>query len=253
LPGFFILIALQAMCKLKQVMLSFFRRNLWCGAGAALCLTGCAVLPQTNVGLLGRIWQQFSPINIATVPLNSQYQYKRVWLNGREGLISLSYVEPLPDGKSQTVWYSPDGYVFRFIDGRLTGLTFKERAWYGRYINAPTLLIQTSKNSVSPVYNRRADEMPSYLFGSEVSLQLQPLPAAPQGHRLIGTAERYTWLEERVTGHGDKLTSGSTVRVEPAWYAVSYRTTPAKVVFGQQCLQPDLCLSWQDWPVAAND
>jgi hypothetical protein len=239
------------MCKLKRVMLSFFRKILLCSA--ALYLTGCAVLPQTNVGLLGRIWQQLAPVDISTIPLNPQYQYKRVWLNGREGLISLSYVEPQSDGKSQTVWYSPDGYVFRFIDGRLTGLAFKERAWYGRYINAPSLLIQNSANAIPSAYSRRADEMPGYLFSSEVSLELRTLPSAPPGHRLMGSAERYVWFEERVTGQSGKLAASSTAQIAPTWYAITYRTMPAKVVFGQQCLQADLCLRWQDWPVVAND
>jgi hypothetical protein len=232
-------------------MLYFFRQILLCSA--ALCLTGCAVLPQTNVGFLGQIWQQVSPADIATVQLNPQYQYKRVWLNGREGLISLSYVEPQSDGKTQTVWYSPDGYVFRFIEGRLTGLAFKERAWYGRYSNAPSMLIQDSAKAALQAYNRRADEMPGYLFSAEVSLQLHSLPSAPPGNRLTGAAERYVWFEERVTIHSGKLIASSTTQVAPTWYAVTYRTTPAKVVFGQQCLQADLCLSWQDWPVVATD
>ncbi len=253
LPGFLIIEPILSRIY-KQALLSVFRRYL--GVSLSVGLIGCAGAPQSNVGVLGRIWQQLAQADISTITLNPGYQYKRVWLNGRQALITLSYVEPQKNGKNQTVWYSPDGYVFRFIDGRLTGLAYKERAWYGRYTYTPEVWAQTVSSSPAPAYSRRTDEVPGNIFGTEFRLQLQPLQSPPRGHRMMGLAEKFTWFEERTMGREDVSVMSSLAEhggAGPAWYAVSYRTSPAKVIFGQQCLRSDLCLSWQDWPVTALD
>jgi hypothetical protein len=58
----------------------------------------------------------------------------------------------------------------------------------------------------------------------------------PQRSELNGIEpQNLAWFEERAE------------ELPPARYAVEFRGSAATVVYGEQCLAPKLCFTWQRW------
>lgn len=166
-------------------------------------------------------------------PLDPALRYLRVTANGKVALMALGYTDP----GSVQVWYSAMGEVLRLQQGRLMGLTGTPVEW--RAVSWPEGLPAWSSvlgQGPGASYQRLRDEMPGYHLGVRDALHLQPM-AAPGGTALQGLpAESLRWFQEIPNGGA----------LPPARYAVHPDT--AEPVYGEQCLNAELCLTWQTWP-----
>ena len=175
--------------------------------------------------------------NIDTVKLDPRLRYLRVTVHGRVVIMALGYIEPHPEGEINT-WYSSEGEVIRLQNGRVVGTAGLERDWRAvRNFGLPTWKDVIGGPAV--VYRRERDEMPGYRFGIEETVSLYSVPV-PINAKLAGLpATGLRWYEEAVLGQPDRLPS--------ARYALYDKEGAQLVIYGEQCLSRDLCLSWQIW------
>jgi hypothetical protein len=84
--------------------------------------------------------------------------------------------------------------------------------------------------------------MPGYQFNLREELQLTPIPV-PAKSSLVGMeASVLRWFEERMLP-----SSANAEALPPARYALQSMQTEAVVVYGEQCISADFCLTWQRW------
>jgi len=98
--------------------------------------------------------------------------------------------------------------------------------------------------------------MPGYRFGVEDDLVVGVI-SAPAKSGLRGVAaESLTWFEESTASSAGesvrRAVFGATAAtwLPPARYAVDLGGGGDQVVYAEQCLAADLCLSWQRWSAA---
>ena len=200
--------------------------------------------------------------------LNPNFRYLRVTIEGRVALLALGNIDSHPQGAIE-VWYSAEREVLRFQNGRLVGAAGLTTEW--RNVMLPELPAWTSlARAGAPLrWVRTRDVMPGYRYGLRDALVLsvtrQPVKSALQGL----DPQRLTWFEERFVSEAD----GKTV-LPPARYAVQMKPhhpappggapllgeegkTPREedgmgiVVYGEQCLAPQTCFTWQRWPAGS--
>ena len=84
--------------------------------------------------------------------------------------------------------------------------------------------------------------MPGYRFGIAERISVYPV-RAPFNSKIEGIpAQNLRWFEEAVVGQKDGLPS--------ARFALQIKGDDIRVIYGEQCLSPELCIAWQPWPVA---
>lgn len=176
--------------------------------------------------------------------LDPAFNYLRVSTGRRTAFLAMGYVDPHPSGPIE-VWFSADREVLRLQDGRLVGATGTLTEW--RQVQMPPLPAwrELVTQNRPLVWERRRDVMPGYLFGVVDKLQLVPV-APPAASALLGrSADSLRWFEE--TQVADAGGGAASLRLRPARYAVEITGDSAQVVYGEQCLAADLCLTWQRW------
>ena len=209
-----------------------------CLALAVLSLCACGHTPVTRtlfdaIPGLGK--------NVDAIPLNPNLRYLRVTVRGRVAFMVLGYVEPYPEGQIDT-WYSGEGEVIRLQNGRVVGTAGLETDWRAvRNFSIPAWKDMVGRQAGSQVlvYRRERDEMPGYRFGIAESVSLYPV-RPPSNAKLLGLpVDGLRWYEEAVLGQPDGLPS--------ARFALYEKEGVHLVIYGEQCLSQDLCLSWQIW------
>jgi hypothetical protein len=190
--------------------------------------------------------------------LNPNFQYLRVTVSGRVALLALGDVDKHPLGPIE-VWYSAEREVLRLQNGRLTGAVGLTTEW--RNVILPELPSWAAAVRADRKFEwtRIRDVMPGYRFGVKDRLALSVV-AAPAKSALLGLdPQKLIWFEERVeTESGGRFSAilgkaaGANAPLPPSLYAVEFRDGLETVVYGEQCLDADLCFSWQRWPVPAQ-
>ena len=173
--------------------------------------------------------------------LDPRFTYLRVTGRQRVAFFALGYVEPHPRGAIE-VWYSAEFETLRLQNGRLVGLSGTLAEW--RDVRLPELPAWSELLSREGSYHwtRIRDVMPGYQFNLRDALSLESV-ATPEKSSLVGLdAASLRWLEERILS-----TSAGAESLLPARYAVQMVQGDAVVVYGEQCVSPDLCLTWQRW------
>lgn len=188
---------------------------------------------------------------ISRAPLNPSFQYLRATIQGRIALLVLGYEEPHRQGTIQ-VWYSAEREVLRLQNGRVVGAVGLTTEW--RNVVLPDLPHWSDALRIERQdrWMRMRDTMPGYRFGIRENLVLIPVPP-PQKSALDGVdAATLEWFEER----SEQVVSDSSLPVDPllppARYAIGLRNGAKLAVYGEQCLAPDLCFSWQLWPAVSS-
>ena len=96
--------------------------------------------------------------------------------------------------------------------------------------------------------------MPGYRYNISDNL-VRSVVRAPQQSALqdINT-ENIVWFEDRhtdlSTSNGNRwapILKAQSAMLPPARYAVAFANGNESVVYGEQCLASDLCLTWQRW------
>jgi hypothetical protein len=179
--------------------------------------------------------RQNSDSQIEHTVLAKGNQYLKVSVRGRAALLVLGNVEQNASGNIE-VWYSGAGEVLRIQNGRLIGATGLATEWLNVRLSAPPdwLSIQAPTS-----YARRRDVMPAYDFGEADTVTVTPIDM-PTNTRYTGPkAPALRWFVERTQGR---------IPLRDSRYGVAQKDGHAVVLYGEQCLDDRLCLSWQRWP-----
>jgi len=172
--------------------------------------------------------------------LDPALRYLRVVANGRPVLLVLGDVDADPAGPVE-VWYSAEREVLRLQGGRLAGVAGLTTEW--RQVGIPAL---PGWRELAPgqQWERTRDVMPGYRYGVAETLSVRPVPV-PSGTALKDLDPKtLLWFEETLeTRH-----PVADLRLPAARYAVGVEGDTEQVVYAEQCVAPDLCLSWQRWP-----
>lgn len=170
--------------------------------------------------------------------------YLRVTLDDNVALLALGYVDPDPRGPVE-VWYSVGKEVIRLQNGRLVGVTGLPTEW--RRVMLPEFPAWTQVAKSGELrWERVRDAMPGYRYGLRDTLRLRPLARVP-ANRLRGIdPASLGWFEER-----SERAPGAHEDLPPAHYAVDLEDGDGLVVYGEQCIAPGVCLTWQRWPAGS--
>lgn len=186
--------------------------------------------------------------------LNPNFRYLRVTIDGRVALLALGDIDSNSRGQVE-VWYSAQREVLRFQDGRLVGTAGLIAEWRSvEFADTPSW-VSLRGNHQPRLWTRIRDVMPGYRFGIRDRLVVQS-GQPPSRSALSGIdPASLTWFEERVEqSDGARQTrliasDNPDDALPPARYGVDYSGSIPVVVYGEQCLKPTFCFSWQRWPV----
>ena len=181
---------------------------------------------------------------------NPNYRYLRVVVGGQTVYMVLGYIDKRSEGAVE-VWYSNAGEVVRLLDGRLVGTTGLTTDWREVRFSRLPAWADAANASQPRAYQRERDMMPGYRFGIRDDIVQTPI-AVPQQAAVAGTAAAsLRWYEERSVSHP------SSASLPPARFGVSQAGGTPRVVYSEQCISNDLCMSFEQWtpsppaPVAA--
>lgn len=201
-----------------------------------LLLVGCGHTPVTRT--VSDAF--FKKDGVAGLSLNPTFKYLRVVTKGREALLVLGYSEPHPDGDIET-WYSSQGEVLRLQSGRIVSTAGLETDWRAvRHRGLP----MWSEVVLQPTlaFTRERDEMPGYRFGLKEKLVVRAILPPKDAHLADVDPRNLLWFEEINVEEGLEQPS--------ARYGLRLEANMPRVVYGEQCLSPTLCISWQTWPAS---
>ena len=273
MPVFFELMLIQSLPKIQ--IRSFVLSCIILG-----CLSGCtgrqgAVYESLKAGLI----DQQSAIDRAVI--NPNFRYLRAELAGRPALLVLGYVDEGSNGSIES-WYSANQELIQIRDGRLVGtagldfnwtsVRYSEEVPLERALSIAELQAITLSSAHLPLdkslvigvlpgnqqklpvitYQRRRTLMPGYRAQIEETIFLEPLNEPPSEIPSRDLArlslDHIRWVQERVR---PKAVDPHNLGLDPlpAYYALDVSSTPARVVYGRQCLIANYCLSWQLWPI----
>ena len=183
----------------------------------------------------------------ARAQLNPDFRYLRATVDGRVILLVLGYVDSDSHGQI-LVWYSAQREVLRIQNGRVIGAVGLNAEW--RDVVMPDLPSWSAlaRSEEGTRWIRIRDVMPGYRFGVRDVLSLRTVPAPSKSALQDIDARSLVWFEERL----EPGEAGPESVLPPARYAVALRDGVGTVVYGEQCLTPALCFSWQQWPAVAQ-
>jgi hypothetical protein len=205
---------------------------------APLWLAGCQSGPDPTVEV---IRAALFPSQPSGAGLDPRFTYLRVTGRQRVVFFVLGSVDPHPQGGIE-VWYSGDREALRLQNGRVVGLSGSLTEW--RQVRLPVLpsWAELLVREAPLRWERNRDVMPGYRFNLMDQLQLQPV-AAPGKSALVGVdAAGLRWFEERMIA-----TSAGADPLPPARYALQGVQGEATVLYGEQCISLDFCITWQRW------
>jgi hypothetical protein len=198
--------------------------------------------------MLATARQLFSASPSDSPVFRPEFSYLRASFEGRTVFLVLGYVDPHPEGPTE-VWYSASGEAVRLRHGRVVstaGLTTDWRAV--RFSNAPTWPQAASSDHSATRFERERDLMPGYRAGIRDQIEQRPIDA-PSDTMLAGRrADSLRWFEERSS------TQPASAALPPARFGLAPVGDRLEVVYSEQCLSRDLCLSFERWnpPAPAN-
>ena len=206
-------------------------------AGIALIfsLTGCAVEPATQAVLDAYKLQRADGAESAG-SLNPNYKYLRVQIDDRVSFMAQGYVDPSPEGPVE-VWYSTDRNVLKLLNGRIVGVTIKSGVDWSAV--SFSHLPPWNELGERAVFERTRDVSPGYNYGIRESMLIRRIPPPTDTNLKIVPASALIWYEETVQGDDHARASR---------YALDLN----KVVYAEQCLTAEFCLSWQNWPQSSK-
>lgn len=198
-----------------------------------LSIAGCGQTPFTRTILDGFGWPRDSIESLRLLP---NLSYLRVTVQGKPSLMVLGYVAQHEFGTLET-WYSSSGQVLELLDGKLhstegfaTNWPRVDRSGFpGKWADA--------LSGDSTTFTRLHDQMPNYRYNIKNLVSLIETPVHRHSNLYGVEPSAFRWLEE---------TAGS---LPSARYALALERGTYSVFYGEQCLTPDYCISWQRWPV----
>lgn len=180
--------------------------------------------------------------------LNPDFRYLRVTIDGRVALLVLGYVDDDPGGPVQ-VWYSAEREVLRIQNGRIAGATGLTTEWRNVSLRDAPQWLQLKGSETIRHWTRVRDVMPGYRYGVVDLLSIRAVPAPSRSVLQNLKSDELAWFEEWIDPAAAKPALGKEGQFAISRYAVEYRGSgDPEVVYGEQCLAPELCFTWQRWP-----
>ena len=220
---------------------------------ALLLLSACSTGTSTVVASLLSVGLPAPSVD--TFPLDPTFRYIRTTHGGHVGFAWLGHTERSPDGPVE-VYYSSSGEVLRINAGRVVGAAGFKTEWRRVSVPRPSWAAIASAAVPTPL-TRVRDVMPGYRFGVEDDLVVRVVPAPAKSAIRAVAAESLTWFEESTASPGGESVrralfsaDGADTWLPPARYGVDLTAGREQVVYAEQCLSADLCLSWQRWSAA---
>ena len=180
--------------------------------------------------------------------LNPEYEHLRITLSGRSAFVTLGDIDKHPDG-DLNVYYGGGGLVIRLRNGRLAGVNGLLTDWRNVVMhNAPAWALAAKAGQVE--WRRTRDVMPGYQYGIDERLILTHITPPKKNPLWQAGAEGLMWFEERIADSNASNNIGNAnnaSKLPPARYAVTIANQQTTVVYGEQCIAPDTCLTWQQW------
>lgn len=227
---------------------------------SALCMLLLSACAQQSSPLFATLKALVSPASAANeTRLDPQYEHLRVALDGRSAFVTLGDIDKQPDG-DRYIYYGGGGLVLRLHNGRLAGFNGLVTEWRNVGIHGAPAWSAAQGRSLQ--WNRTRDVMPGYHYGISETMLLTPV-AAPRKNPLWETSmDGLLWFQEDIiatnasnspnTPNAINATNATNATkgahpLPPARYAVSYANNQATVVYGEQCIAPATCLTWQRW------
>lgn len=174
----------------------------------------------------------------ATATLNPGIRYLRVTISDRVVLLALGYVDAHPLGPID-VWYSTQGEVLRLQNGHVVGLTGADIEWREARLSA--MPAWPAKGGSPSSYSRTRDVMPGYRFGMVDQLSIRAIETPVRSRLVSVPPQGLRWFEEfEINGV-----------LPPSRFAVTKIAGEEVAIYGEQCISPAVCLSWQQWPPVA--
>jgi hypothetical protein len=206
-------------------------------AVSPLLLTACSTTAWSGLETLAQAFWGDSA-DIEHQPLDPKLTYLRVQVGQQVGLmVQANDIAAAQADHSR--WYSVDGVVLRLMQGRIQAVNEGGRSWTAVEPNRVDWRAVASGQVQR--WREVSDQRPGYRFGLARDRELRVARATPPAHVL--EASRHvtapvTWFEER----------NAQGQPQSAWYAVDVAQQPARVIYGQTCLQAQWCVNWQVWP-----
>ncbi|MDP9990105.1 hypothetical protein J2W28_000515 [Variovorax boronicumulans] len=175
---------------------------------------------------------------------NPAYRYLRTQVGDRTLFMVLGYIDQRAEGPVE-VWYSGSGEIVRLLNGQLVGTTGLSTDWRNvRFTGLPAWptpdATRTSGGS-GQSYTRLRDLMPGYRFGIRDEIVRTPI-SPPQNTFLAGAnPASLRWYEER------SVSRPSTASLPAARFGISSASGAPQVVYSEQCLTSDFCMSFEQW------
>lgn len=180
--------------------------------------------------------------------LNPNFRYIRVTLQGRSVFLALGNEDKHVNGLVE-VFYSANREVLRLQNGRVAGATGLTTEWRAVLLDEAPKWREVIGSAKPQQWVRVRDVMPGYRYGVRDQLELRPAQPV-QNVALQGfDPQRLAWFEERVipATYAASGNVSSEFSLPTARYAVAVLNGQETVVYGEQCLAPDLCFAWQRW------
>lgn len=170
-----------------------------------------------------------------------EFSYLRATFEGRTVFLVLGNVDPHPEGPTE-VWYSASGEAVRLRHGRLVGTAGLATDWRAvRLFNTPAWPSAAASERAAARFQRERDMMPGYRSGIRDDIEQRPIEP-PTDSMLAGrTASSLRWIEERSS------TRPASASLPPARFGLAQVGDRLEVVYSEQCLSRDLCLSFERW------
>lgn len=209
-------------------------------------LSACATTPNPVFQNMREAVKQVLGAEAAS--LNPAFRYLRVDVEGHVIYVALGNEDRDSHGPVE-VWYSAERAVLRLQDGRLVGAVGWPAEWRNVLLPESLPSWRTVANSGKPVrWTRVRDVMPGYRVGVRDALVLRAVSVPNRSELRNVDPYSLAWFEEQIEHE-----QGSDGNALPAArYAVDFRDGKEHVIYGEQCLASDLCLTWQRWPIAAQ-
>lgn len=171
-----------------------------------------------------------------------EFSYLRATFEGRTVFLVLGNVDPHPEGPTE-VWYSASGEAVRLRHGRLVGTAGLATDWRAvRLFNAPAWPSATASSRATARFQRERDLMPGYRSSIRDDVEQRPIEQPPTDTALAGRpASSLRWIEERSS------TRPASASLPPARFGLAQVGGRLEVVYSEQCLSRDLCLSFERW------
>lgn len=225
-----------------------------CAAGALAAVLALNACSTGTSAVVASVQRAVLPApSLDAFPLDPSFRYIRTTHQGRVGFAWLGHTERTPEGPVE-VYYSSSGEVLRINAGRVVGAAGFKTEWRRVSVPRPSWAAIAGAGGATPL-TRVRDVMPGYRFGVEDDLVLRVIPTPTNSALRSIPPESLSWFEERIASSGAEslrraVLGAGDATLPPARYAVDLRGGGEQVVYAEQCLAPDLCLSWQRWSAA---